>query len=345
MERLTRTGWAMILLLLVLVLASRSGNFAGFDIGDLMGGLFGMGSLPRSPLPADAGLAPPIHSPVITGILETSLVTLALMALAVLAWLFLIIVPSRREEARPPLARSALQQAVDDSLEDLRNLADVRLAIIRCYDRMERVLAGADLRRAPWHCSKWRASAGTSWVQAIASEPGRHCWWSRPQSRRTTGMSRPPRLAWPGLLGRYLVLVAVLGVVGTSVYATAAPDTRPIILRLAVAAFVAVVLVHIYRHYRRQLEWLRPSAMDQARRGDQVEPKVAPAVTRLKEHVQRSLASERYYKEVLSPRLAQISEERGTRPRFHELAGRRWPRRGPSLQAISDLVRRIGGEP
>jgi hypothetical protein len=66
------------------------------------------------------------------------------------AWLYLAILPERRHGAPPPALPDALHGAVEDSLDDLRTMADARLAIIRCYDRFEKALAGADLRRAPW---------------------------------------------------------------------------------------------------------------------------------------------------------------------------------------------------
>jgi hypothetical protein len=100
---------------------------------------------------ASAGKAPPVvRSVVIEGIVETSVLALAVMALGGLAWLGLALLPRRGRGQPPPFASSELQAAVADSLDDLRHLPDARLAIIRCYDRFERVLAGADVRRSPW---------------------------------------------------------------------------------------------------------------------------------------------------------------------------------------------------
>jgi hypothetical protein len=50
-----------------------------------------------------------------------------------------------------PLARrrDALSQALDDSLDDLRNDPDIRRAIIAAYARMERALAASGMPRAP----------------------------------------------------------------------------------------------------------------------------------------------------------------------------------------------------
>jgi hypothetical protein len=157
-------------------------------------------------------------------------------------------------------------------------------------------------------------------------------------------MSRHGKLVWVGLLGRYLVLAVVLGLVATSVYAMVDADDRPTVVRLAVAAFVAVVLIHAYSHLQEQLEGAAQSDFDAARRGQPVEIKIAPVAVRLKESLQRGVASSDYFKKYLWPRLVRLSEERGRRELLQEPPGRRWPRRGPPLPVIADLIRRIGGE-
>jgi hypothetical protein len=155
-------------------------------------------------------------------------------------------------------------------------------------------------------------------------------------------MSRRLKRAWLGLLARYLVLAIVLGLVATSVYAMVDADDRPAVVRLAVAAFVAVVLIHAHGHLQEQLEGAAQSAFDAARRGQPVEIKIAPLVVRLKESLQRGVASSDYFKKFLWPRLVRLSEERGRRESLQEPPGRRWPRRGPPLPVIAELVRRIG---
>jgi hypothetical protein len=157
-------------------------------------------------------------------------------------------------------------------------------------------------------------------------------------------MPRRRKLVWLGLLGRYVVLVIVLGLVATSVYAMVDADNRPAVVRLAVAAFVAVVLIHAYSHLQEQVEGAPPSAFDEARRGQPAEIKIAPMVVRLKESLQRGVASASYFKTSLWPRLVRLSEERGLREPLQEPPGRRWPRRGPPLPVIAALVRQIGDE-
>lgn len=150
------------------------------------------------------------------------------------------------------------------------------------------------------------------------------------------------RLVWLGLLGRYLLLVVVLGLIATSLYATVDADDRPTVLRLAVAAFVTVVLIHINGHFRRRLEEAPPSAFALARRVPPVDAKVATAVQRLKEEVQAGASSQRYFRESLWPRLVRLSEQHGTRERLEDPPEGRWRRRGPSLFAIAELVRLVG---
>lgn len=154
-------------------------------------------------------------------------------------------------------------------------------------------------------------------------------------------MPRPSRRAWLGLIGRYLVLLAVVALIASSVYAAADADWRPTVLRLAVAAVVSVVLIHLYRHLCRQLDEAPPSEFDQARLQPPADPMVPRRIVRWQENVQYSVRSQRYFRQILWPRLVQLGEERGLREPPQEPPGRPWLRRGPSLAAISEVVRRI----
>jgi hypothetical protein len=154
-------------------------------------------------------------------------------------------------------------------------------------------------------------------------------------------MPRPSRRAWLGLLVRYLVLLAVVALVASSIYAAADADYRPTVLRLAVAAFVSVILIHLYRHLRRELDETPSSAFDQARFCPPADPMVPRQVLRLQESVQYGVRSQRYFRKILWPMLVQLAGERGLGDRLEEPKGRPWLRRGPSLAAISEVVRRI----
>jgi hypothetical protein len=139
-------------LLLMLLLASALWLEPGqlrIDLRELMQGFANMGS-PPSAMDPSAEALPPVHAPVVSGLLQTFLLALALIGAGVMAWLWLGIWPSRAPATPPPATPTELQAAVEDSLDDLRHLPDVRQAIIRCYARFERVLAGADLRRPAW---------------------------------------------------------------------------------------------------------------------------------------------------------------------------------------------------
>ncbi|SEP48292.1 hypothetical protein SAMN02990966_07023 [Rhodospirillales bacterium URHD0017] len=154
-------------------------------------------------------------------------------------------------------------------------------------------------------------------------------------------MPRPSRRVWLGLMVRYLMLLAVVALVASSVYAAADAAWRPTVLRLAVAAIVSVILIHLYRHLRRQLDAAPSSAFDQARSAPPADPMVPRQVLRLQESVQYSVRSQRYFRQSLWPRLVQLGEERGLRDPLQEPRGRPWLRRGPSLAAISEVVKRI----
>jgi hypothetical protein len=154
----------------------------------------------------------------------------------------------------------------------------------------------------------------------------------------------PPRRkrAWLGLLGRYLALVVVLGAIATAAYAVVEIENRPTVLRLVVAAFVVVVLVHLHGHLRDQLEFTQLSSFDQARASPPSDANIAPVVGRLTEQVRQSVASQRYFEKVLWPKLEQLSRELGSQEPPPRLRGRRWRGRGPSLEAIADLMRGLG---
>jgi hypothetical protein len=138
-----------IFLLMVMALGLGLRNHLAIDLEAMVRSLADATSSAPALAP-QAEAPPPIHSAVIDSIVETSLLALALVGFGVLAWLYLALLPPRAHHSPSPFAPSDLQVAIEDSLDDLRHLPDARLAIIRCYARFERVLAGADVRRSPW---------------------------------------------------------------------------------------------------------------------------------------------------------------------------------------------------
>src|SRR5262245_17867472 len=60
-----------------------------------------------------------VHSALASGIAEGLLLMLALIGFAVMAWLYLAILPERGRGATPVPARADLHKAIEDSLDDL----------------------------------------------------------------------------------------------------------------------------------------------------------------------------------------------------------------------------------
>jgi hypothetical protein len=143
----TVTG-QLVMLVVVAAVALGLRDHTGIGLDAALRSLTEAGGTASDATAADAPAA--VRSAVIEGIVETSLLALAAMAIGGLAWLCLALLPRRSRGQPSPFATSELQAAVEDSLDDLRQLPDARQAIIRCYDRFERVLAGADVRRSPW---------------------------------------------------------------------------------------------------------------------------------------------------------------------------------------------------
>jgi hypothetical protein len=92
---------------------------------------------------------PPVSVPLFTTAVGVLALAGGLGALALVAW-FLVGDRVGRWWSAALAARSPLAEAVDNSLEDLRQEPDARAAIIRCYGRFERVLARSRVPRRPW---------------------------------------------------------------------------------------------------------------------------------------------------------------------------------------------------
>ena len=140
----------LLMLLLGAVLWFVPPDRLGFGFLDVLRGFAKIGGGPPSGAEPVAEAPVAAQSGLISGLLETFLLALLLIGFGVTAWLYLAVLPLRGRGGPPAVAQSDLQAAVDDSLDDLRSLPDVRLAIIRCYERFERALAGADIRRSSW---------------------------------------------------------------------------------------------------------------------------------------------------------------------------------------------------
>ena len=104
---------------------------------------------PRASPPSMEAIKPVAESPVFTGAVVALALMAGLGALGVLLWIYF----GDRMEAwvgPSPEAREGLAEAVEESLDSLRQEPDPRRAIIMCYRRFEQVLAKWGLPRAPW---------------------------------------------------------------------------------------------------------------------------------------------------------------------------------------------------
>lgn len=125
------------LLMAVILYARRPGG-----AGNSLLGRFGLGAVPPAPAAQGNGLQGP-------DTMWISLLIASLIAGIFLAWLFW---PApRRPRPRPRLAteeaKQPMAEAVDDTIDALRAIADPRQAIIAAYSAMEASLRRAGVRR------------------------------------------------------------------------------------------------------------------------------------------------------------------------------------------------------
>jgi hypothetical protein len=149
-EARKQAATAQVLLLAAILLMVGLRDHLVINIDDVAQRLAALGGLPSAVTVPEAQLPPAVVSGLVGGLMQGLLLALALIAFGVMAWLYLAFLPERGQHAPSRFDGAALHVAVEESLDDLRQLSDARLAIIRCYDRFERVLATADIRRPPW---------------------------------------------------------------------------------------------------------------------------------------------------------------------------------------------------
>jgi hypothetical protein len=150
-EARKRAAMAQVGFLAVMLLLAGFREHLGINLGDVARRFAELAGPPTLETIPEAELPPAAQSALVSGVMEALLLALAFFAFAVMAWLYFAILPKRgRGVPPPPVDAHPLLAAVEESMDDLRHLPDARLAIIRCYDRFEKVLAGADVRRPPW---------------------------------------------------------------------------------------------------------------------------------------------------------------------------------------------------
>ena len=148
-EARKRAVMAQVMLLAVILLVG-SREHLGIHLGDVVRSFMDPAGAPALVAIPEAELPPVVQSGLVSGVMEGLLLALLFIAFAVMTWLFLALLPEQGGGVPTPVEAQPLRAAVEESLDDLRHLPDVRLAIIRCYDRFEKVLATADVRRPPW---------------------------------------------------------------------------------------------------------------------------------------------------------------------------------------------------
>lgn len=146
---------------------------------------------------------------------------------------------------------------------------------------------------------------------------------------------------WPWIMVAYVALLAVTAALTAFVYDSAAPETRPDVIRLAVAFVVAVILLHLRSYFRGDARWEPASEFENALIRQPAVPKLDSGFIKLRDEVANSLASRSYFEKVLWPRLSGLAEGRGLPDELPLPAERGWWGRGPSGRAIAALIARI----
>ena len=143
----------------------------------------------------------------------------------------------------------------------------------------------------------------------------------------------------------YVALATLVGLVALPIVVSADPASRPLVIRLAVGVFLAVILLHIRGAAGRVVDMEPPSAFDRALRPTHAEKIPIDRVFReLLDDVRFGPASHRYWTRVAWPRLCALAERLPGHPQVAEPARSRIRRllgRGPSFAQVRDLVGRL----
>jgi hypothetical protein len=145
-------------------------------------------------------------------------------------------------------------------------------------------------------------------------------------------VERSPR----GLAGR-AILVSLVVLAAMPLYLSLDAAWRPLIVRLACGALVAVACTRVMRALGRAVERDTVSPLD-APPPAVPEPELDSRFVRLRDEVVFSTRSRRYFDAILWPRLVGLAGS--DLPRPAERRGLR-RRRGPTLAVLEDLIARI----
>jgi len=148
-----------------------------------------------------------------------------------------------------------------------------------------------------------------------------------------------------GWLARYAALGTLVGLGALPLVMAAEPANRPLVIRLAASAVLAVALAHVRVAARGAVDAEPPSPFEQAlRRRRPAAPDLDQRFRELLDDVRHGPASQRYWSRVAWPRLVGLAArlpgraplEDPPRSRLRRLLGL-----GPNLTAIRGLVARI----
>ena len=162
-------------------------------------------------------------------------------------------------------------------------------------------------------------------------------------------MAEPVRRPIVRVLVGYAALATLVGLAALPIAISADPTNRPFVIRLAVGAFLAVVLAHIRGAAGRAVDMEPPSAFDRALSPARAEKvPIDRQFRELLDDVRFGPASQRYWTRVAWPRLCALAERLPGRPQIVEPPRSRFRRllgRGPSLAAVRAVVTRLEEKP
>lgn len=152
-------------------------------------------------------------------------------------------------------------------------------------------------------------------------------------------MSRLRERRWPQFIAGYTFMLLALAGMTTIGYVSAVDIHRPLVIRLAVAALLAIVLIQAHSNLRRAMAYEPPSDFESALRLEPTPPGIDPLLVKLRDELKHSVADRQYFEHILWPRLLSLVEGR-SQQRVLEQPEPGWiPRKGPSLRALTALIK------
>ena len=156
-------------------------------------------------------------------------------------------------------------------------------------------------------------------------------------------MSQIPDQAWRGTVVACVAWGALTAAIAYPIYVSVDDAYQELVLRLAAAAILGVVMLHIHSRIARGFEAEPQSRFDLAREPTSREVKIDPHLLDLFGEVRHSVKSRRYFDNVLWPRLLALA---GRQQLILKRPALRWPAaRGPSLISIGKLISSIERKP